>query len=204
MDDLNRAINEDYFLNKDWFGLGRPTVAVEGISYTVVTDLATEPVDLTFFKQHARIDFGTDDALCTAYIKAARQYLESWSQLSFGEKTIRFMALKIPNKWELVNGPYVSIETVDTDFTLFGNILMKSGALYRNWNRDFYDVDLTLKTGWNLLPESIKIAICKQAAWMYISRESLVTSHEGAIQHKAILDDEAKALIQPYRAITFP
>lgn len=203
--DINIAQNEDYFLCRDWFGLGQPTTVVEGLSYTVVTDLATEPIDLSFFKQHARIDFNTDDALCTAYIKAARQYLEGWSQLSFGEKTIRFRALKVPNKWELVNGPYASIETVGSGFRLFGNTLIKGTSQYKGYRREeLYEVDLTLKTAWTPLPENVKIAIAKQAAWLYISRESLVTSDEGAIQHHAILDDEAFKLLQPYRAITWP
>lgn len=195
--------NEDYFLEQDWFRLGHPTYAVDGLYYTVVTDLASEPIDLDFLKKHCRIDFNTDDDLLTAYLKAARQYLEGWSQLSFGAKTINFKALKLPTKWELVNGPYNAITTVGSGFTLFGQTLIY-GDYRRRTNREIYEVDLTLTTVWNPLPESIKIAIAKQAAWMYISRESIVTSDEGAIQHKAVLDDEAKILMQPYRAITWP
>lgn len=207
--DINIAINEDYFLCRDWFRLGQPTTVVESISYTVTEDLATEPIDVPFLKKQSRIDFNTDDQLLTSYIKAARQYLEGWSQLSFGPKTIRFMALKLPNKWDLVNGPYVSIDTAGTTFRLFGQTLIKgtTAGNYRGRFRDeLYEVDLTLTTGWpnDELPEAIKIAIAKQAAWLYISRESLVTSDEGAIQHHEILDDEAQKFLQPYRNITFP
>ncbi len=205
--DINIARNEDYFLCWDWFRLGQPTTVVESVSYTVTEDLAEEPINIDFLKKHCRIDFNTDAELLTAYLKAARQYLEGWSQLSFGEKTIRFMALKLPNKWDLVNGPYVSIDTEDTDFRLFGQTLIKGLDTYYGRRRtELYEVDLSLVTGWpnDELPENIKIAIAKQAAWLYISRESLVTSDEGAIQHKAILDDEAKTLLQPYRNWTWP
>lgn len=202
--DINIAQNEDYFLGLDWYRLAEPTSVVEGLSYTVVTDLATEPITVQYMKDNARIDFNNPDQLLESYIKAARQYLEGWSQLSFGEKTVRFRALKVPNKWELMNGPYVSIETVDSGFNLFGNILRKDGIWYRDTNRELYDVDLTLKTRWDPLPEAIKLAIAKQAAWFYNNRESLVTSLEGAIQHKEIFDDEAKMLLNPFRNITFP
>lgn len=204
--DWNIAQNEDYFACYDWFRLGQPTQSVEGISYTVVTDLVTEPIDVAFLKKQARIDFNTDDELLQPYIKAARQYLEGWSQLSFGEKTIRFMALKVPNKWALVNGPYVSIETANSGFRLFGQTLLKdSGAYYGQGRQDLYEVDLTLKTGWTpALPENIRIAIAKQAAWFYISRESIVTSDEGAIQRHEVLDDEAQKLLRPLMNISWP
>lgn len=201
--DINIAQNEDYFLCRDWWRLGYPTTVVEGVSYTVVTDLATEPITVDFLKKQARIDFNTDDELLEPYIKAARQYLEGWSQLSFGEKTIRFRALKLPNKWDLVNGPYASIETSDSGFRLFGNTLIK-GTGINPYRQELYEVDLTLKTAWNPLPENVKLAIAKQAAWFYISRESIVTSDEGAIQHHAVLDDEAQKLLQPLRNITWP
>ena len=203
--DWNIAQNEDYFACQDWWRLGQPTTVVEGLSYTVITDLVTEPIDVAFLKKQARIDFNTDDELLEPYIKASRQYLEGWSQLSFGEKTIRFMALKVPNKWALVNGPYVSIETVGSGFRLFGQTLLKDGGIYSRLRQELYEVDLELKTGWTPeLPENIRIAIAKQAAWFYISRESEVTSDEGAIQTRAVIDDEAQKLLRPFMNITWP
>lgn len=195
----------DFYKNEDYFrcfdrGM-HPSTPVEGLSYTVVTDLATEPVDITFFKQHARIDFNTDDNLITAYIKAARQYLEQYTQLSFGQKTIRFMALKVPNKWKLMFGYYDSITTLGTGLKLFGDILMRDG---NHDQRGLTDIDIELKTKSWVLPENVKIAICKQAAWLYISRESIVTSNEGAIQRHEVLDDEAKVLLRPLMNISWP
>lgn len=207
MDDLNRTINEDYFLNCDWFRLGQPTTVVEGLSYTVVQDLAEEPITVDFLKEQCRIDFGNSDQLLATYIKAARQYLEGWSQLSFGVKSIRFMALKLPNKWDLVNGPYTAIETLGSDFRLFGNTLIKGTAGYYARDRqELYEVDLTLTTGWPLgqIPDNAKLAIAMQAAWFYISRESLITSDEGAVQHYQVLDDQAQKLLSPLKNISWP
>lgn len=196
--------NEDYFRRVDWFRLGQPTVAAESLSYTVVQDLQTEPIDLSFFKNHARIDFNTDDNLCLTYIKAARQFLEGWTQLSFGEKKIRFMALKVPDKWDLMYGPYVSIETVGTDFRLFGNTLMRNGSSRFHYNTPLYDVDIELKTGWDNLPDAIKIAICNQACWMYENRTSFVLSDQGVPHKVDEIDNQAKVLLKPFRNITWP
>lgn len=185
----------DFYTNEDQFLLNEdlaPSSPVRGISYEVIADLATEPVLPAFFKLHARIDYNTDDELITSYIKSARQYLEQWSQLSFGTKTIRFTALKVPAKWKLMFGPYTAI--AGTDYTLFGNdILVEAGT----------DVDIELTSGW-ALPEAVKIAICKRAAGDYCIRENYIISDKGAIQTPDMLYDEAQKLLQPYMNISWP
>src|SRR5690606_8844714 len=153
----------DYYKNSDYLGcdtlasrgfgrIGQSRPAVEGVEYTVIADLAQEPVTIGDFKQHARVDFNTDDNLIAMYLKAAREYLEQWSQLSFGVKTIRFTALRVPNRWKLMFGPYTAVD--DPDRTLFGakgDILMQGGT----------DIDIELTSGWpgNNLPEPIKVEI---------------------------------------------
>src|SRR5690606_41999661 len=87
----------NYHLNSDYLGcdtlasrgfgrIGQSRPAVEGVEYMVIADLAQEPVTLSDFKQHCRIDFAVDDNLLAFYLKSAREYLEQWSQLSFGVK----------------------------------------------------------------------------------------------------------------------
>lgn len=172
-----------------------PSAAVEGLTYTVVDDLTAEPVDIDDFKAHARIDFNTDDHLIEKYLKAARQYLEGWSQLSFGEKTIRVMALRLPPKWKLMYGPYTQIITPDTKFTLFGDTLMEGGS----------KIDITLETGWpSILPEVIKIAICRFAAGLYAVRENLIFSINGVPHEPNEIMDEAQKMLDPFRNITWP
>lgn len=141
---------------------------LEGVQYRIVTDLATEPVSVEFFKQHARIDFDTDDNLLEEYIKAARQELERYSQLSFGEKTIKLLALRLPKNYRLMFGPVNAI-TSPTDLTLFGDIVKDANG---------EDVEITYTTSWTGqggLPLAIKVAICQHAAGLYINRENVLT-----------------------------
>lgn len=164
------------------------------MTYTVVNDLTVEPVDIDDFKAHARIDFNTDDHLIEKYLKAARQYLEGWSQLSFGEKTIRVRALKLPPRWKLMYGPYRSVVT--PGYTLFGDILMEGGS----------QIEVELETGWpnDELPELIVVAVCRYAAGLYAVRENLIYSVNGVPHEPSEIMDEAQKMLDPFRNVTWP
>lgn len=176
----------DYYKNVDKLGCytAMPLTA-SGIQYSVIEDLATEPVTVDFFKQHARIDFDTDDTLCEVYIKAARQHLEQWSQLSFGIKTIGLTALSLPKNYRLMFGKVDEVTTAN--FTNKGDILKEGGT----------DVDIEFTTlDW--IDDVVKVAICRYAAGLYINRET-VTDTKYSSQ---TLQDEAKIMLNPYRNIT--
>jgi hypothetical protein len=162
---------------------------VEGITYQVVEDLATEPVTKEFFKQHARIDFDTDDNLLESYLKASRQELERYCQLSFGDKKMRLLALRLPKNYRLMYG-HVREITSPADLTLFGDIVKDGNG---------EDVVIEYETSWDQvggLPESIKIAICQYAAGMYIHRENIIT--ELTVFN---LYDQAKKSLDRYRNV---
>lgn len=195
----------DYYLNSDYYGcdtlasrgfgrIGQSRPAVEGIDYTVIQDLDQEPVTLHDFADHCRVDFNVDDNLLVFYLKSARQYLEQWAQLSFGVKTIRFRALRVPNRWKLMFGPFTAIN--DPDRTLFGDILMQGGT----------EVDIELTTGWGTagLPEAIKVAICKYAAGLYAIRENYILNINGTIQEPSQVMDEAQKMVRPWANVTWP
>lgn len=176
----------DYYKNIDTLSTdnsGQPYKA-KGVQYRVVTDLASEPVDIDFFKSHARIDFDTDDALVSSYLKAARQELERWSQLSFGVKTIGLTALELPENYYMMFGKVDTITTAD--FTNIGDILKEGGT---DINIEFTTLD------W--IDETIKIAICRQATSLYINREN-VTDTQFSSQS---LQNEAKTMLQSYRNV---
>lgn len=176
----------DYYKNVDKLGCyAKQPLTASGVQYSVIEDLATEPVTVDFFKQHARIDFDTDDTLCAAYIKAARQHLEKWSQLSFGVKTIGLTALSLPVNYRLMFG---KVDTIETEgFTNKGDILKEGGT----------DIDIEFTTlDW--IDDVIRVAICRYAAGLYINRENITdTKFSGQA-----LQDEAKTMLQPYRNIT--
>lgn len=176
----------DYYKNADKLGcyVKQPLTA-SGVQYSIIDDLATEPVTVDFFKQHARIDFDTDDTLCAVYVKAARQHLEKWSQLSFGVKTIRLTALSLPKNYRLMFGKVDEVAT--ENFTNVGDILKEGGT----------DIDIEFTTlDW--IDDVIKVAICRYAAGLYINRETVTETKYSAQS----LQDEAKAMLQPYRNIT--
>lgn len=174
----------DYYKNIDHFQLP-PDRSATGVNYTVITDLINEPVDIDFFKEHARIDFDTDDNLVAAYIKASRQELEKWSQLSFGVKTIALSALTLPRNYKLMYG---KVDTILTpNYTHFHGILREGGT---NVVLEFTTLD------W--IDETIKIAICRNAAALYMNRENYVSSEMSA----QALQNEAKTMLNPYRNIT--
>lgn len=176
----------DYFKNIDYLQpSSSDKLGVKGIQYSIVQDLATEPVDLEFFKEHARIDFNTDDALCEKYIKAARQFLEGYSQLSFGVKTMRLMALELPDNYKLMFG---SVDTITTpNYSNFGDILTKGGSNI--------DIEYTTK---GIINDDIRIAICRYAAGLYVFRENIIETKYVA----QVGMDEAKEMLKPYMNIT--
>jgi hypothetical protein len=160
--------------------------SASGVQYYVVSDLYNEPVSLEFFKEHARIDFDTDDTLATAYISAARIHLEQKSQLSFGIKTIGLTALNLPKNYKLMYGPVNEITT--EGYTNVGDIFKEGGK----------DVDLEFITK-GINSDLVRVAICRYAAGLYISRENVIDTKFSAQQ----LQDEAWTMIKPIANITF-
>lgn len=176
----------DFYKNCDKICDGNYShLTASGIQYSVIEDLETEPFDLDFFKQHARIDFDTDDTLCEVYIKAARQALEQWSQLSFGVKTIGLTALSLPKNYRLMYGKVDEVTTVN--FTNKGDILKEGGT----------DIDIEFITK-DWIDDCIRVAIARYAAGLYINRENITdTKFSGQL-----LQDEAKNMLNSYRNIT--
>lgn len=176
----------DYYKNVDKLGCyGSIPLVASGIQYYVITDLETEPITVEFFKQHARIDFDTDDTLCEVYIKAARQHLEQWSQLSFGIKTIGLTALSLPKNYRLMFG---KVDSIDTEgFTNKCDILKEGGT----------DIDIEFTTlDW--IDDVVRVAISRYAAGLYINRETVIETKFSAQS----LQDEAKSMLNSYRNIT--
>jgi len=176
----------DFDTNSDYYTRHECAPKIHGVQYRVITDLASEPVSVDFFKEHARIDFDTDDTLVEIYIKAARIFLEQWSQLSFGVKTISLKALYLPPNYKLMFG-YVDAVTT-SGYTVFGDILIEGGK----------NVDIEYTT-LGIMNDDIKIAICRMAASYYIERESKVETKFSSTS----LVNEAQEMVRPYANITW-
>ena len=177
----------DFYKNFDLIHNTTDHPTLEGLQYSVVTDIpsANEPVDLAFFKEHARIDFDTDDTLAEVYIIAARRVLEKHTQRSFGPKTLKVTAIHLPKNWRLAYGPVKDINTAD--FTAVGDILKEGGD----------DIEVEYTTD-GIQDETVKIAICRYATGLYVFRENILDTKLDARAEM----DQAKAMLASYKFIT--
>lgn len=175
----------DYYKNVDHLACNENRLIASGVQYQTITDLTVEPVTVDFFKEHARIDFDTDDNLVAVYLKSARQFLEQWSQLSFGVKTIGLTALSLPKNYKLMHGKVDTILTAG--FTNVGDILKEGGT----------DIDIEFTTK-DWIDDVVKVAICRYAAGLYVFRENIVDTKYVAQAGM----DEAKRMLESYRNIT--
>lgn len=176
----------DYYRNIDKLGCvnGQPLRAV-GVQYSEVSPLGSSPIDVVFFKQHARIDFDTDDDLCQLYLDAAVEELQDWSQLSFGVRTMSLKAVSLPENYKLMYGKVNEVTT--EGFTNRGDLLVEGGT----------DIDIEYTT-YGTVNNAIKVAICRYAAGLYIYREQINETKYNA----QVGMDEAKKMIRPYMNIT--
>ena len=165
----------DYNKNFDLIDSHNQISTISGTNYSVITDMMTEPVNADLFKKHARIDFDTDDDLILLYIKAARIFLEQYTMKSFGPKLIEFTATKIPDRYHLMLG-----------YTHVGDLLSPGGS----------EVNIRFQTN-GVVDDLIRIAICRYAAGLYMSRENVIDSKLSS----TALIDQAKLMVQSYRNI---
>lgn len=176
----------DYSKNFDLLTGDTVRHTISGTQYQVIEDLAAEPVTVDFFKEHARIDFDTDDNLLPVYLKAARKFLEKWAMLSFGVKTIGLTANCLPKNYKLMYGPVNEVTTAN--FTNVGDILKQGG----------HDIDIRYTTKATLgTDDVVRVAICRYAAGLYIQRENILDTR---FAPKSLID-ESKVMLEPYQNI---
>jgi hypothetical protein len=155
---------------------------VSGLQLSIINESEyVDPWDLDDFKDHAKIDFATDDNLLAMYLKAATIDVEKYLQKSLGVRTFNLLALYLPKNYRLPFGPVEEIFT--TGYTLFGDILKEGGK----------EVDIEYSTNASLVNDSIIQAIYKQAFNYYENRDS-----NGPVN----LDNVVKKILDPYRVIT--
>lgn len=184
----------DFYKNFEYYGFykngglnGASTQAV-GIQYEV-PPLTTAPLDINTFKEHARIDFNTDDSLVQLYIFAATKYLEEYCQKSFGVRTVTLAAEYLPPKYRLMYGPVDSITTAKYTNTL--DIL----------NESLTDSSIQYTTKDTLANDPVVIvAVARYAAGLYIERENVIDSKYA----NSDLKGEAERMLASYRNIIFP
>lgn len=178
-------MNSDLLCQQNSNGLYTyPYKGAKGVSYHL-GEIATEPVTVAEFEDHAKIDFSTDDNLIELYLTSARQSIERILRKSLGVRQVIFYAEYVPKRFKLDWGNYASIDDPATGFTLFAKDILKEGGT---------DIELTLTTENTALNADIKNAILKQAFDFYENRG---VYNEGVI-------DEVANILRPYRNVQFP
>lgn len=184
----------DYYKNIDqiWDVTGLPTYQdscrVSGLQVTFTSETNyVEPYDIDEFKEFAKIDFATDDALISLFLKSARIDVENHLQKSLGIRTINLTALKLPINYVLPFGPVNVVTTAN--FTNVGDILKEGGE----------DVSINYTTKATLVNNSIKQAIYKQAYHYYENRDKFAQQ-----EYAGGLIDEVKMILRPYKNIQYP
>lgn len=151
------------------------------IDHEVVTDLTDEPVTLDELKRHLNMHFDTagsyefsdDDTILQDILIAARQHLEEYTGLSFGEKVIKAYIRNNLGEFEIPFGPIVSIESIKNEdgVTLTTDQYKLSPGKFQRIVRPYDDVlEVNYTVGYTTLPENLKRAILHEAAYRYNHR----------------------------------
>lgn len=176
----------------------------------------TEPLTLAEFKSWAKIEVDDDDALITGLITAARASCEGYVGLSFVSRQVTAILRNDLGNIALPYGPVGDIvsmydgsdtEIISDNYTISGitnkRIVAPRTGMYwgafqdiwsNNWNSSSADaLKVTYNAGYSVLPSVFKTAIKMQCAWMY--------QHRGDGSDITQMSNEAKMILQPYRAI---
>lgn len=131
------------------------------IQTKLISDLVAEPVSLNEVKEFMEIDFCDFDNLISSLIKSARQASERYTGLSYGLKEYALMSDQCEARVPF--GPFVELLTIKDkegatiptkDYTIFGF----DNPIVTVPNKPIWSI--TYKTGFDDLPNDLKIAIC--------------------------------------------
>lgn len=131
------------------------------IQTKLISDLVAEPVSLNEVKEFMEIDFCDFDNLISRLIKSARQSSERYTGLCYGLKEYALASDQCEARVPF--GPFIELLTItdkdgqtiaSNDYTIFGF----DNPIISVPNRPIWNITYT--TGFEDLPEDLKIAIC--------------------------------------------
>lgn len=153
-----------------------------------------EPVTVQEVKNWARIDLSDDDAIITMLITAAREQLESYTNISFIRRVVTTTIMNQLGGQYLPYGPVFDVlylKDVDgktvTDYAL-------SGVQFKQLKTCFCDpVTVQYNAGYSTLPQDFKSALLCQVAFLFENR--------GDAKLASGLSTEAVLLMNKYRRV---
>ncbi len=159
----------------------------------IVTDLVTEPVTVAEARDYLRITTTSEDTLIEELITDARERLEKFTNLSFGEKTLMCRWDSLSDWAEIPYQPNADISACvndDGDTLTYEVKGLEYKYLYCN---NSTGVTITYTAGFTTLPKALKVAILKEVATSYENRENFYI--EGTFNE---LSNDAKRMAQSY------
>lgn len=171
------------------------------VAYNSVLDIEfdddniIEPVTLTEAKDFCKVDIGTDDALITDMITAARQDCEAYTGVGFVVHNAVANLNNLNGDIYIPYGPLIAINQVtDAD----GNILVLdvdyelSGISFKRLKEPKQNnITIDYTTGYSVLPQTLKNALLNQIYWLYDNRSQSVDK----------ISPIAQSLLNPFRRV---
>jgi uncharacterized phiE125 gp8 family phage protein len=171
------------------------------VNYNSVLDIEfndagiVEPVTLSEAKDFCKIDIGSDDALITALITAAREMCEAYTGVGFVERELTAVLNNSNGDIYIPYGPTVEILSVtdENDNTLvLGNGYRLSGISFKRLETPrLTNITINYIAGYGALPEVLKTAVLNQVYYMYDNRSQGVDD----------IGPIAKSLLNIYRRV---
>jgi uncharacterized phiE125 gp8 family phage protein len=165
-----------------------------------------EPITLTETKDFCKIDIDTDDAIITEMIISARQMCEDYTNIGFVPHQVA-VNLDNPNgSIYLPYGPFIDMISVedahgnsliiDVDYTIGGN------AFKRLLTPRQENLTLTYQTGYEILPERLRLALLNTVYYIYDNRaQSINHIYDKNVPTIGNLGPISEMILKPLRRV---
>lgn len=189
---------------------------------SVITPPSFEPITLTDAKQHLRYDYDNENALIETLIKAAREWVESYTGRALVEQTLEYAIDSYPDELRLPRPPIIEVEsfkyttadgtltaivadqyTLDVSAALQPRIVPAYNVSWPATRSQPSSLRIRYKAGYaregsptdhDTIPASLRAAIKLLVGHWFKNRESVVI---GATANEVPI--AAQALCDPYR-----
>lgn len=131
-------------------------------------ETGAEPVTVEELKAHLSIDFNDHDVLLTSLLKSARRTVEKYTAVSLVDSDIKVRWELLSNVEELPYGPVKEV-TEDDGFEVVGLL----GTFVNVKTSSIDQVTIDYKTGYDEVPEDLKLAIMKLATDNFSQRTGI-------------------------------
>ena len=164
----------------------------------VLEEFGAEPVTLEEAKVFCRVDadYTGDDDMLTSLIKSARQRIEHFANISLVPKRVRAFWDEVGYTLNLPFYPVREIESVVDDEG--ESVYYKPKGKHKIEVPHASDFFVTYTTGYEVLPDDLKLAVLKQVLTDYDHRENFVINGNTQQLTGVNLSNDAKSLIAPH------